>query len=334
MIRADDLTKRFGPLVAVDGLSFEIGRGEVVGLLGPNGAGKTTTLRMLTGYLPPSRGSVSVAGLDVLRDSLAVRRRLGYLPESVPLYGEMRVAEMLDFQGRLHRLERARRRERSGLVLERVGLTARAGQRIDQLSKGLRQRVGLAVALLADPDVLILDEPTSGLDPLQRMKVRELIRELARERTVLVSSHILPEVEAVCDRVLILHRGQLAAAGRPEELVRDLGGSGHLTLVADVAGDGARARELLGALAGVLTVREIPAQAEAGAEPTAGPARAFELTGEGELGPAVGGLARERGWSLCELAWRRPSLEELFAAIALDLDQDGAPGQERGKPRP
>ncbi|MDP6369709.1 MAG: ABC transporter ATP-binding protein, partial [Planctomycetota bacterium] len=285
MIDATDLTKCFGPLVAVNGLSFEIGRGEVVGLLGPNGAGKTTTLRMLTGYLPPSRGAVTIAGLDVLRSSLEVRRRIGYLPESVPLYGELRVGEMLEFHGQLHRMDRSRRRERSAFVLERVGLTERRTQRIDNLSKGLRQRVGLAVALLADPELLILDEPTSGLDPLQRMEVRDLIRELARERTVLVSSHILPEVEAVCDRVLILHRGRLAADGRPADLVRELGGTGHLSLTAELGPDTGQAAELLRKLPGVASLKVVDASqaANAGEEPINHPSlRSFELTGEGE----------------------------------------------------
>ena len=316
MIRATDLTKRFGPFVAVDGLSFEIGRGEIVGLLGPNGAGKTTTLRMLTGYLPATSGGVTIAGLDVLRDSLEVRRHIGYLPESVPLYGEMRVGEMLDFQGRLHRLDRQKRLERAGVVLERVGLSDRRAQRIDHLSKGLRQRVGLAVALLPDPDVLILDEPTSGLDPLQRMEVRDLIRELAADRTVLVSSHILPEIEAVCPRVLILHRGRLAADGRPADLVRELGGEGYLSVEAAVGPDVSLALRLIESLPGVSQVRE------AG---RLGLHQGFEVRGVGDLREDVGALAQQRGWALRELSWQRPTLEAVFASIALDLSDGSTP---------
>jgi ABC-2 type transport system ATP-binding protein len=220
MISVQHLTRRFGPHVAVDDVSFRLERGEVVGFLGPNGAGKTTTMRVLTGFLPPSSGSVTVDGFDVLEDSLSVRERIGYLPESVPLYREHRVQEMLWFQGRLRGLSRGEARRRAGLVLERVGMAERARSLIGRLSKGQRQRVGLAVALLPEPDVLVLDEPTSGLDPLQRLEVRRLIQELSRERTVLLSSHILPEIEAVCPRVIILQRGRIAADGVPEEVAR------------------------------------------------------------------------------------------------------------------
>src|SRR5262245_32353447 len=224
MISVQHLTRRFGPNVAVDDVSFRLERGEVVGFLGPNGAGKTTTMRVLTGFLPPSAGTVAVGGFDVLRDSLAVRERIGYLPESVPLYREHRVQEMLWFQGRLRGLSRAESRRRAGAVLERVGMLERARSLIGRLSKGQRQRVGLALALLPEPEVLVLDEPTSGLDPLQRLEVRRLVLELARERTVLFSSHILPEIEAVCLRVIILHRGRIAADGTQQELIQRLGG--------------------------------------------------------------------------------------------------------------
>jgi ABC-2 type transport system ATP-binding protein len=312
MIDVSHLTRRFGPFVAVDDVSFHLTRGEIVGFLGPNGAGKTTTMRILTGFLPASAGMVAIGGFDVLTHSLEVRSRIGYLPESVPLYREHRVLEMLRFQGRLHGLPRARARSRAEEVLERVGMRARERALIGKLSKGQRQRIGLAVALLPDPEVLILDEPTSGLDPLQRIEVRALIRELSEERTVLLSSHILPEIEATCPRVIILHRGRIAADGAQEELVRALGGESFIRVEALVGTDIERARRALA---------ELPGARAASAHERDGERVRFELFGEGELGEAVGALARREGWTLCELAWQRPTLEKLFARIALELEE-------------
>jgi ABC-2 type transport system ATP-binding protein len=314
MISVSHLTRRFGQELAVDDVSFRLERGEVVGFLGPNGAGKTTTMRILAGFLPPTRGTVSVGGFDVLRQSLAVRERIGYLPESVPLYRELRVQEMLSFQGRLHRVPRAEVRRRSAQVLERVGLAERARTPIGKLSKGQRQRVGLAVALLPDPEVLLLDEPTSGLDPLQRIEVRGLIRELARERTVLFSSHILPEIEAVCPRVIILHRGRIAADGSQQELLARLGGESRLAVDVDPGQDGPALPGLLQGLPGVGVVER------RGVE---GAFQRFELRGAGDLRAAIGALARERGWLVRELSWERPTLERIFARIALELEPVG-----------
>jgi len=311
MIQVAHLTRRFAAHTAVDDLSFSLERGEVVGFLGPNGAGKTTTMRMLTGFLPPSSGSVTVGGFDVLKDSLEVRQRIGYLPESVPLYREHRVLEMLVFQGRLHGLARGEARRRAGSVLERVGLAERARSLVGKLSKGMRQRVGLAVALLPEPEVLILDEPTSGLDPLQRLEVRRLIQDLARERTVLFSSHILPEVEAVCPRVILLHKGRLAADGSKEELVRRLGGENRLRVELTGSEPAEAVRTALAALADVRAV--------VAGEPTDG-FLVFELDSEHDVRAAVGELARARGWLLRELSWQRPTLERLFARLALELE--------------
>ena len=312
MISVQHLTRRFGPHVAVDDVSFRLERGEVVGFLGPNGAGKTTTMRVLTGFLPPSAGTVSVDGFDVLRESLEVRARIGYLPESVPLYREHRVQEMLWFQGRLRGLSRSESRRRAGVVLERVGMAERARSLIGRLSKGQRQRVGLAVALLPEPDVLVLDEPTSGLDPLQRLEVRRLIRELARERTVLLSSHILPEIEAVCPRVIILHRGRIAADGTQAELVGQLGESFVRLELAAGASTGVGAE--LCALPGVRA---------ADARGRAGDFEAFEIRGEGELCEPIGRLCQARGWIVRELSLQRPTLESIFARIALELEPHG-----------
>ncbi len=316
MIEVSHVTRRFGRLTAVDDVSFRLERGEVVGFLGPNGAGKTTLLRMLTGFLPATRGSIAVAGFDVARESLAVRARVGYLAESVPLYGEHRVVEMLRFQARLHRLPRAGTAHAIGRALERVGLGTLARARIGTLSKGQRQRVGLALALLPDPEVLILDEPTSGLDPLQRLEVRALVRELAHEHTVLLSSHILPEVEALCPRVLVLARGRLVADGSREALVAQLGSPAACRLEAALGADAPEAAHaLLAALPGVSAVAPRPA-----AEGCA----AFELAAARDPRADVGDLALRRGWSVRELVWLVPTLEQLFARVALELDEPAA----------
>ena len=307
MIEVSQLTRRFGAHVAVDDVSFRMEAGEVVGLLGPNGAGKTTVMRMLTGYLPATRGQIRVGGFDVLRQSLEVRRHIGYLPETVPLYREHRVEEMLRFQGRLHGMPRRDVKRRSAEVLERVGLTERRRSAIGALSRGLRQRAGLAVALLPNPRVLILDEPTSGLDPIQRIEVRKLVRELAEEHTVLLSSHILAEVEAVCPRVVILNRGKVAAQGTKEELERTLGGERHVRFEA-VVGDADAARELLLALPGVERV-ELAEKL--------GIHQGFRVHGEGDLREDVGALAMTKGWAVRELSFEQASLEQLFARIAL-----------------
>jgi ABC-2 type transport system ATP-binding protein len=217
-IEVRDLVKVYGSQRAVDGIRFTARPGEIVGFLGPNGAGKSTTLKITTGYLTPTSGTVVVNGHDVVRESLAVRRSVGYLPEHNPLYLDQYVREFLGFVGELHGLRGAPLRTRIDEVIERVGLTLEHRKRIGQLSKGYRQRVGLAQALLHDPPVLILDEPTTGLDPNQLVDIREVIRAVGREKTVLFSTHILPEVEALCDRVVIISRGRLVADGTLESL--------------------------------------------------------------------------------------------------------------------
>src|SRR5687768_14971676 len=204
--------------MAVDRVTFEVAKGQVVGFLGPNGAGKSTTMRMLTCYIPPTSGTATVNGHDIFHDSEEVRENLGYLPENVPLYTEMRVDEYLDFRGRLRRMDRARRKQRIDYVLERCWLKDVRRRIIGHLSKGYRQRVGLADALLHDPPVLILDEPTVGLDPTQIIETRRLITELGGQHTILLSTHILPQVEAVCDRAIIIAGGKIVAQGSPEEL--------------------------------------------------------------------------------------------------------------------
>ncbi len=249
MISVSHLRKEFGDVVAVDDLSFEMREGEVVGFLGPNGAGKSTTLRILTCFLPATRGTVTIAGKDVLTDSLEVRRRLGYLPESVPVYPDMRVEEYLRFRALLKGV--ARRDVKRGVdsALDRCGCTDVRRRMIGKLSKGYRQRVGIADAIVNDPPILVLDEPTSGLDPNQRVEVRRLISELGADKTVLLSSHILAEVEAVARRVVILRKGRIVADGEPAELVRRHGG-GRGRVRVEARGERPRLERALGGLPG------------------------------------------------------------------------------------
>ncbi len=317
MISVSHLTRTFGSLRALDDVSFEVSKGEVVGFLGPNGAGKTTAMRILTGYLPASSGSVRVAGFDVLTQSIEVRRRIGYLPESVPLYREHRVVEMLEFQARLHAIPRKERASRIEGALEQVGLTDRQRDLVGNLSRGLRQRAGLAVALLPRPEVLILDEPTSGLDPMQRLEVRGLIQGLSAQHTVLLSSHILPEIEAVCRRVIIVDKGRIRADGTPDELVTRLAGASHVRVEAMVGHDVEAALRILRSIRGVSAVND---------RGRLGIHHQFELTCDEDLREDVGAIAAARGWALRELSWRRPTLEQIFARIASGAsDEDVKP---------
>ena len=220
MIEVKHLTKRYGDVTAVNDISFSAESGQVTGFLGPNGAGKTTTMRILTGFSPPSSGSATVAGYDVFEQSMQVRQRVGYLPENVPLYRDMSARDYLMYLGEIRGVKQ--RGSRADDVLRRVGLSSRAHSRVRTLSKGMRQRVGLAAALLHDPEVLILDEPTIGLDPIQVLELRDLVKELGRQHTVMFSTHILSEAEQVCDKLVIINRGSLVAQGSPQQLRNDL----------------------------------------------------------------------------------------------------------------
>jgi ABC-2 type transport system ATP-binding protein len=242
VIRVSGLTKRYGSRLAVDDVSFEVDRGEVVGFLGPNGAGKTTTLRILAGVLGPTRGTVTIAGHDIVDDSFEARRSIGYMPEAVPLYPEMRVVEYLRFRAELKRVPRSDRAARMDEAMGKAGVLDVAAQRIGDLSRGYRQRVGIADAIVANPPIVVLDEPTAGLDPNQIREARTLIRELGRSHTVVVSTHILSEVEACATRVLLIHRGKLVAQGTTEE-IRALRNRSMLDI--HVRGDAARAEALL-----------------------------------------------------------------------------------------
>ncbi len=226
MIEVKNLTKHYGNHIAVDGISFKAKEGEILGILGPNGAGKTTTMRILTGFMPPTSGFVTIAGFDVLQDSMEVRRRVGYMPEQVPIYPDMTVLGYVTFWAKMRGVRKAK--QRSLEVLERVQLADRRNSLVRSLSKGLKQRLGLAQALVHDPDVVILDEPTIGIDPQQVIEVRQLVQELGKDHTVLFSTHILSEAEQVCDRVIIINQGRVVAQGKPDALRRQLQVGDHI----------------------------------------------------------------------------------------------------------
>ena len=308
MIQVDHLTKRYAGHTAVTDVSFEVGRGEIVGLLGPNGAGKSTIMRILSCYMPATAGTVRVAGFDVFTQADEVRRRIGYMPENNPLHREMRVREYLRFRARLKGLEPARARARVGVVMQQCGLAEVSHRIIGHLSKGFQQRVGLADALVHEPDLIILDEPTQGLDPNQIRSVRQLIKDLGKSHTLLLSSHILPEVEMTCSRVLILHQGHILAADTPDNLQKELKGAGQV--IAEIA---APAEELRLAWE---RLPEIEHHAIAAAE---GDYQRCTLTPRSgvDLRPQIYRLAVERGWALRELTRSRHSLEDIFVRVTL-----------------
>ncbi len=299
MIEVERLTKYFGPVVAVDRVSFTVDRGEVVGFLGLNGAGKSTTMRMLTGYLPATSGIAKVAGFDVMNQSLDVRRRIGYLPESVPLYGEMRVEEYIMFRAKLKGVPRKERTQRVDYCLDRCRLKEVRRRLIQTLSKGYRQRVGLADAMVADPPILILDEPTSGLDPLQIRETLALIKELGEQRTVLLSTHILPEVEAVCERVIIIAAGRVGLSKTLAEIEAE-----SATLV-EVHGNEA---DIVTALWPLDHVKNVTAKAMMDGWVNL----RVETTGEADVREAVGKTLAARKWPLRRLERKRRRLEDAF----------------------
>src|SRR5688572_6549465 len=256
MIKVEGLTKRYARNVAVDNISFEVGKGQIVGFLGPNGAGKTTTMRVLTCFLPPTSGSAEVAGYDVIKQPMEVKRRMGYLPETPPLYPEMEVVEYLEFAGSLKGLRGADLRKRVDEAMGRCNVADVRKKLISKLSKGYRQRVGLAQAIIHNPEVLILDEPTSGLDPKQILETRSLIKELAGEHTIILSTHILPEVEQVCEKVIIINKGRVVATDSVSNLTSRLRGSDAVGVEVSGAPQ-ADVESALGAVAGVATVKSM-----------------------------------------------------------------------------
>jgi ABC-2 type transport system ATP-binding protein len=313
MIEVANLTKRYAGRTAVSNISFTVGRGEIVGLLGPNGAGKSTTMRILSCYLPATSGTVQVAGLDVFRHSEEVRRRIGYMPENNPLHFDMRVREYLKFRARLKGLTHKRSRERVDFVLEQCSLTDVSHRIVGQLSKGYRQRVGLADALVHEPELIILDEPTIGLDPNQIRAVRQLIKGLANAHTVLISTHILPEAEMTCNRMVIMYQGTILAADTPENLQQSM--SGKSQVMAEIE---APLEELQACWAEVPEVERYDVCACDG--------KYFRcaLTPQNglDLRPLVFAITRERGWSLRELTRNRHSLEDIYVQLTRPPEEE------------
>jgi ABC-2 type transport system ATP-binding protein len=307
------LTKRYAGVTAVSNVSFNVARGEVVGLLGPNGAGKSTTMRILACYLPATSGTVRVAGLDVFRQSDEVRRRIGYMPENNPLHQDLRVREYLKFRGRLKGLSRSRSRDRADIVMEQCGLTEVSRRIIGQLSKGFRQRVGLADALVHEPELIILDEPTIGLDPNQIRSVRQLIKNLAGTHTVLISTHILPEAEMTCNRMVIMYEGQILASGTPEELQRLM--SNNTQVIAEIAAPRDELRELW---------EQVPEIEQFDVSASEGEYFRCALTPRNglDLRPYIFELARSRGWPLRELTRNRHSLEDIYVQVTRPQEEE------------
>ena len=321
MIEVQHVTKRYGPLTAVDDISFRVERGEILGFLGPNGAGKTTTMRILTGYLPATEGRVQVAGFDVFEQPIEAKRRTGYLPETPPLYPEMTVAEYLRFVARISGVPASDRQARIGAAMERTAIADMADRYCGRLSKGYRQRVGLAQAILHNPDVLILDEPTAGLDPRQIIETRKLITELAGDHTIILSTHILPEVSQTCQRVVIINRGQVVAVDTPDNLTARLQGSQTLYLQVDT--QGADPIPALEGLAGVVGVTR--------ADQRDGVAGYYVDSGRGDdIRREVSRTVVTNGWGLLELRPQQMSLEDIFLELTTDDAADDAPAASPG----
>jgi ABC-2 type transport system ATP-binding protein len=305
MINVDNLTKEYGQNKAVDQVSFKVHKGEVLGFLGPNGAGKSTTMKILTCFLAPTAGSAEVAGFDVFDQPLEVRQRVGYLPEDTPLYKDMTVLEHLDFAANMHGMTGDRVAARIKEIGGRCGLSDVAGKLVGELSKGYRQRVGLAQAMLHDPDILILDEPTSGLDPNQIAEIRALIKEVGKEKTVILSTHILPEVQATCSRMLIISGGKLVADGTPDEL-RAREKATRYRMVVEANGFAAESvKDKLAQVAGV--TRCLKAAGEDGAH-------TFEIDGDAktDLRKSLYRAAVDNKWPMLELSRQAASLEDVF----------------------
>jgi gliding motility-associated transport system ATP-binding protein len=315
VIEVQHLTKRYGRVTAVEDVSFRVERGEILGFLGPNGAGKTTTMRILTGYMPATAGKAIVAGFDVFDQAIAAKRHTGYLPETPPLYPDMTVREYLAFVAQLKGLSGGDRRTRVKYAMDRTRVADMADRHCGKLSKGYRQRVGLAQAIIHNPDVLILDEPTAGLDPKQIIETRQLISELAGDHTIILSTHILPEVAQTCQRVVIINHGKVVAVDTPDNLTARLRGSETMYVQIDAGGTDATP-----ALAGIPGVSRV---APAGAHGSAGGYEVESARGE-DVRRTLARTVVERGWGLLELRPMRMSLEEIFLHLTTEEDRDAA----------
>ena len=335
MIEVQNLTKRYGPVTAIRDVSFAVAPGEIVGFLGPNGAGKSTTMRILACFIPASDGSARVAGYDVFRESMEVRRRIGYLPESVPLYNDMRVAPYLDFVAEVKGVPRSARKKRVSDVMDRCLIADVQNRLIRNLSKGYRQRVGLAQAIVSDPHVLILDEPTIGLDPRQITEIRSLIKSLAGEHTVILSTHILPEVSMLCSGVVIINRGAIIAQGPIDRLVEQFFPTARVEV--EIAGPRAAVLDGMRAIQGVVRVEDGPTTADGVGRYVVESARGRDVRGE------IFQLAAQQKWNLLELRQVGMTLEEVFirivageeseAAVEAPVEAAAAPPADEGEPR-
>ena len=314
MVEAKNLTKYYGDFLAIEEVNFQVQKGEIVGFLGPNGAGKTTTMRIITGFIPPSSGSAFVAGYDMVDKSLEARARIGYLPETVPLYVDMTVTDYLAFMGTIRRMTPQDIKSRSSYVIDVCRLGDYRNSQIRKLSKGFRQRVGIAQAVMHDPDVLVMDEPTIGIDPIQVVETRQLIKDLAGSHTVILSTHILPEVSMLCDRVLIIHEGQIVAEDTPKELGQRLQGVDRLEV--EIQGPEAAVVETLEKIRGIIQVSPIRQD---------GDVIVYQVQARQglDLRPTVSRSIISNGWSLLNLQLVNMSLEEIFLKLTT-TEEDSA----------
>jgi ABC-2 type transport system ATP-binding protein len=316
VIEVQHITKRYGRVTAVDDVSFQVERGEILGFLGPNGAGKTTTMRILTGYMPATEGRAAVAGFDVFDKPIEAKKRTGYLPETPPLYPDMTVREYLDFVSRIKGVPSKERRERVASVMQKTHIADMKDRHCGKLSKGYRQRVGLAQALIHNPEVLILDEPTAGLDPKQIIETRQLIRNLGGDHTIVLSTHILPEVSQTCQRVVIINKGRVVAIDTPDNLTARLRGAETMLVQVDAPG-----ADVTTALAGIPGVTRVAASEQRGA------AGAFEVESEHgrDVRREIARTIVTSGWGLLELRPMRMSLEDIFLQLTTDEPAEEAP---------
>lgn len=310
MITVTNLTKRYGPTLAVDNISFEVKKGEILGFLGPNGAGKSTTMKILTCYVPPDEGKATLDGLDTLEDSLKIREKIGYLPENTPLYHDMGVVDYLKFVAEVRKIPKSMRKKRIRETAHLCGLDKEIGKNIGQLSKGFRQRVGLAQTLIHNPDILILDEPTTGLDPNQIIEIRSLIKEIGQEKTVILCSHILPEVQATCNRIIIIKDGRIVGSGTPAELAAQAQ-SGEEIVYININGPCDKIQEQLNALENVQSCRLL--NSESGAH-------RFEVKSQSgvDIRESLFHMVAKNKWSLTELQRMHITLEDVFKQLTTE----------------
>ncbi len=304
MITLKNVTKYFGRVKAVNDLSFSVDSGEVIGFLGPNGAGKTTTLRMMTGFLAPDKGSISIDGIDIEKDPVAAQKKIGYLPENNPLYKNMQVAEFLDLAARLHQIPRSECASATDFVVHAVGIEKMYYRPISELSKGFRQRTGIAAALIHRPEIIIMDEPTEGLDPNQRGDIRELIKDLAKKHTVIMSTHVMQEASAVCSRLLILNKGKLIADGTASEL--SAGAEGKRVISVDIEGDGVEVE-----LKNLVETDRITVKKKGSNRFSA----TLSLDREKEIRPDISRLAWQRRWIVWDMHEEERKLEDIFQTL-------------------